>query len=573
MKTLMICMLLLLGSSVFSMPVSAESKYTVSEIQWDGSLRFIGGFEDFYQAEAEMKKYPNGVMQANFSYSRTKYVAMTRGIAVSYAFRRSIGGDYLTMPIYQYEPGKNVKNAKSTYVVSHHEMEYFNTVWNSEDGWMVHVNLGGFDGYAYLQQVDLIPYIYFENNLPIDLGGGSLEDPSERFTIRPEKAYFTVRNGEFRFVRHSLFNGRLMMDLAMAPADQDWMQEGGVYYTNDYIHYYTDIACTQNEHTYYNYYMFLPVRSKSYCDPATFDNYIQNVIANSKSVLYPSGSAQVFFDCQDRYGVNALLLYSLATHESNFGISEIARSKYNLFGWSAYDADTGAATEYANVADCVNQMASLNLRKYLETDSSLFFGAYFGSKGSGFNVKYASDPYWGLEVACRAYMFDKMNGLVDYRNYRLGVVNDSNGFKEPFRTSPSSSAAVSFYANYGSTYQKDHVLILNGEENGFYQLQSSSDLNADKSLPAYDRNTNERKTYNFLNSVLYVDKSKVNVISESRYSPAGVTMVVNGSLLSGGDQISLSNFTYDKSGINLSGSAIRGESPRVLRPISFTNSF
>lgn len=541
---------MLIGSLSFSMPVSAASKYTVSEIQADGSLKTIGGFEDFYQAEAEMKKYPNGVITADFAYSRTKYIAMTRGIAVSYSFRRSINGDYLTMPIFQYEPGKNVKNAKQTYVASHNEMQYYNTVWNSSDGWMVHVNLGGFDGYAYLQQVDLIPYIYFENGLPINLGGGSLDDPSELFTITPHRARFEVRNGEIFFVRNSLYNDRVTHNLAMGPADEAWMENGKTYYSNDFIHYYTDIACTQNEHTYYNYYMFLPVRSKSFCNPATFDSYIQQKTGGD-SVMAANGTAKIFFDCQDQYGINALLLYSLATHESGWGASYIAKTKYNLFGWSAYDANTGAATEYTGVADCVSQMAGMNMRRYTETDSVLFFGAYFGTKGSGFNVKYASDPYWGLQVACRAYMFDKMNGLVDYKYYKISVINDANGFKEPLRTQANSSSAVSFYANYGSTYQKNHVLLLVGEENGFYQVQSSSDLNADKTLPAYD--AYQMRTYNFLNSTLYVAKDKVSVISSSKYNPAGAVARVKGELLNGGNRVGINYVTYSQTGLNVAG--------------------
>lgn len=541
---------MLIGSLSFSMPVSAASKYTVSDIQADGSLKTIGGFEDFYQAEAEMKKYPNGVITADFAYSRTKYIAMTRGIAVSYSFRRSINGDYLTMPIFQYEPGKNVKNAKQTYVASHNEMQYYNTVWNSSDGWMVHVNLGGFDGYAYLQQVDLIPYIYFENGLPINLGGGSLDDPSELFTITPHRARFEVRNGEIFFVRNSLYNDRVTHNLAMGPADEAWMENGKTYYSNDFIHYYTDIACTQNEHTYYNYYMFLPVRSKSFCNPATFDSYIQQKTGGD-SVMAANGTAKLFFDCQDQYGINALLLYSLATHESGWGASYIAKTKYNLFGWSAYDANTGAATEYTGVADCVSQMAGMNMRRYTETDSVLFFGAYFGTKGSGFNVKYASDPYWGLQVACRAYMFDKMNGLVDYKYYKIGVINDDTGFKEPLRTQANGSSAVSFYANYGSTYQKNHVLLLVGEENGFYQVQSSSDLNADKTLPAYD--AYQMRTYNFLNSTLYVAKDKVSVISNSKYNPAGAVARVKGELLDGGNRVGINYVTYSQTGLNVAG--------------------
>ena len=561
LKTVM-SMLIILQMMVFSTPItlSAATSYDVYEIQSNGSLKSIGSYSDFSTAETEMKKYPNGVIKSSVGSSRTGYIAMTRGVAVSYSFRYGTtnNGD-VTMTIYQYKPGDNVKNMKTTYVASHNEMQYLNTAYDSGAGkWMVHVNLGGFDGYCYLDQVDLIPFIYFENNLSIDLGGGNLSDSAERFTIKPKRGRFTVYNGELYFINYSYYNEREMHNMTLGPADESWMEEGKSYYSYDYIHFYSDIACTKDEHVYYNYYMFLPMRSKSYCDPVSFDKYIQslnlkNTAYNCGSVLAADGSAQLFFDAQETYGVNALLLYALAIHESNKGASNIAVSKYNLFGWSAYDANTEQATKFESVKQCVDQMASRNLRRYMDTGSTLFFGCYFGSKGNGFNLKYASDPYWGLSVAHWAYYLDKLNGNVDYKAYKLGVVDDTKGFKTEIKASDSSSSATVDYTNYGATYQKNNVFILNKTSNGFYQVQSSVELNDDKTVPAYDKDA--FLTYDYLKSVLYISKDKINVISASRYPAASVSNVVRGALSVNGNVLTLDSFTIASDGLSLSGTA------------------
>ena len=560
-KNVLLVTLMLLSVIPFAMPeeIAAATTYEVKDIQSNGSMTTIGTYDSFSAAEAEMKKYPNGVITSDFSSSRTKIIAMTRGVAVSYSFRRGSNKKAdVTMTIYQYEPNKNVKYAKTTYVASHNEMQYYNTVYNSSDGWMVHVNLGGFDGYAYLDQVDLIPFIYFENNLSINLGGNNLYDTPELFTITPKRAQFKVINGEFYFQNWSYYNGREMHNINIGKADEEWMKEGAVYYSYDYIHYYSDVACTKDEQTYYNYYMFLPVRSKSYCNPVTFDAYIQSLnLMNSTydvpSVLAESGTAQYFFNAQETYGVNALLLYALAIHESGKGASNIAVTKYNLFGWSAYDNDTGAATEYTGVEDCVNQMAARNIRRYLDTGSTLFFGAYFGSKGNGFNLKYASDPYWGLSVAHWAYYLDKINDFIDYKAYKLGVVDDSTGFKSELKVSASKDAKTADYTNYGATYQKNNVFILNNLSSGFYQVQSSVELASDKSVPDYDKDA--MLTYDFRNSVLYIDSSKINIISSNRYAAASVSGLVRGDLSTGAEVVSFSAFTAESSGLKVEGQA------------------
>lgn len=50
-----------------------------------------------------------------------------------------------------------------------------------------------------------------------------------------------------------------------------------------------------------------------------------------------------------------------------------------------------------------------------------YFGSHVGNKGSGMNVKYASDPYWGEKIAGHYYRMDKALGSKDYNYYQLAI--------------------------------------------------------------------------------------------------------------------------------------------------------
>ena len=43
----------------------------------------------------------------------------------------------------------------------------------------------------------------------------------------------------------------------------------------------------------------------------------------------------------------------------------------------------------------------INLRGYLNINDYRYFGGQLGNKGSGINVKYAGDPYWGMPSELR----------------------------------------------------------------------------------------------------------------------------------------------------------------------------
>ncbi len=87
---------------------------------------------------------------------------------------------------------------------------------------------------------------------------------------------------------------------------------------------------------------------------------------------------------------------------------------------------SGSADKYDNIESAVTQHMAVNLRGYLDINDARFFGSHLGNKGSGFNVKYASDPYWGLKIAALAYQVDKYvsgndGSLTDYGTYSLGL--------------------------------------------------------------------------------------------------------------------------------------------------------
>ena len=108
------------------------------------------------------------------------------------------------------------------------------------------------------------------------------------------------------------------------------------------------------------------------------------------------------------YGVNALYLMAHAIHESAWGTSSIAQTKYNLYGINATDADPeGNADTYVSFEDSIKRAAEFVTSAYLSPTNWRYNGSFLGNKGAGMNVKYASDPYWGEKIAGHMYRADK----------------------------------------------------------------------------------------------------------------------------------------------------------------------
>ncbi len=159
-------------------------------------------------------------------------------------------------------------------------------------------------------------------------------------------------------------------------------------------------------------YQFIDLRTTASVTAQQINQYIENYVnsTNKQSVLL--GKGQAFIDAGKKYGVNALYLAAHAIHESGFGTSRLALTKYNLFGYGAYDATPFvAAYRFSSVEASIEYIAQRLKATYLNPTSSYFKGAYLGFRtntlagtrveesSEGMNFYYASDPYWGQSIA------------------------------------------------------------------------------------------------------------------------------------------------------------------------------
>lgn len=125
---------------------------------------------------------------------------------------------------------------------------------------------------------------------------------------------------------------------------------------------------------------------------AQLDNYIRSQRPTSPLI----GMGNDWLKIGRKYGINAIYIMAHAIHESNFGFSQIAQDKNNLFGYGAKDSCAYAcAWTYTSKAASVDQVMHYVNRDYLTSGGAF----YNGPTLKGMNVKYASDKKWGEKIA------------------------------------------------------------------------------------------------------------------------------------------------------------------------------
>ena len=177
---------------------------------------------------------------------------------------------------------------------------------------------------------------------------------------------------------------------------------------------------------YYNYYNYLPFRSKTAYSAADLNRFISNNTTYDSKLI---GSGSAFIDAQNTYGVNALMALGIAINESNWGKSSIAEQKNNIFGVNAVDSNPGqAADTYASVSDSIYEFAKNQIsRAYADPAGWTYYGGFLGNKKLGANVKYASDPFWGEKASQYAFLADyylsnsNISNLKEYNYNQLAV--------------------------------------------------------------------------------------------------------------------------------------------------------
>lgn len=264
-------------------------------------------------------------------------------------------------------------------------------------------------------------------------------------------SYYTRENGELKhYISYDLASkdgSKYAVKIGPAPS---FMQEGVKYYSYDGNYFYTSLKTliadgkagthsnsVNSSNAFFNYYQYLPFRSKSTFTADQITSYLDNragLTATSKM----RGIGQYLIDGQESNGVNALITFGVASNESASGTSSISQAKNNIFGINAIDKDpSGAALSFNSVADCIDYFTKNSFsRDYSDPDDWKHHGAFLGNKNLGANVKYASDPFWGEKAVQYMYKMDyhtsnfvvinagsndSISNLREFNNYQLGI--------------------------------------------------------------------------------------------------------------------------------------------------------
>ena len=347
-------------------------------------------------------------------------------------------------------------------------------------------------------------------------------------------SYYIVRDGELiHYISSDLTNySEGGYEVVIGPAP-NFLSENVKYYSYDNKYFYKDLSTLigdlQNDNhnnsvnannPFYPYYMYLPFRSKTTFTAEELNNFIAK---KTKSYSKLRGTGQAFIDAQNKYGANALLLLGLAANESAWGTSQIAQQKNNLFGINAIDSSPGAsANSFETVEGCINDFAKYYIsRGYSDPEDWRYFGGYLGNKGSGANVKYASDPFWGEKAGQNAYIADYwasgkgIAGLKDYNYYQLGIYTGASSVTNKYNEK---------LYDVGSLYTErvekiGATTILTNKEKLNHNGKDCYEINPVRTTPVISNGSAVafKGPYDW-NDKGFVDASKVKLINEGKYS-------------------------------------------------------
>lgn len=308
----------------------------------------------------------------------------------------------------------------------------------------------------------------------------------DKATLKPyvlltNRSYYIVSNGELKHtIYYNSTNREASYIIGKAPSV---LQEGKKYYSwNGYTFYNENNTAITGE--YFNYYQFLPARSKTNYTVEEIDSYIMSELTRLENLytLYPTsypnykdatvnsklvGLGEVLKLTEEKYQVNALMILALAQNESAYGLSNQALTNNNLFG--LYVTDTNPLNKKftsveSNITELMEKFWNLN---YIPPTAGYANGAVFGNKTIGFNVRYASDPYWGAKAAGQYYKIDKFLGFKDAGTYKIGMTTTSG-------VNVRKDASLNFAAAFTYKLSNMPVIIMNPDINGFVEVLSDS---------------------------------------------------------------------------------------------------
>lgn len=117
-------------------------------------------------------------------------------------------------------------------------------------------------------------------------------------------------------------------------------------------------------------------------------------------------NSEYFYYIEDEYCINGIFVAAIGIHESAWGTSKIAKNKYNLFGYGAYDSNPyNGAYSFSSYSESIDLIARVLVKYYINPpgtkiyDGQVASGKYYsGNTISAVNKKYATDTNWGNSV-------------------------------------------------------------------------------------------------------------------------------------------------------------------------------
>lgn len=549
----------------------------IYEVDWitdDGQFQKIESFDDFASAKALMKTNDEYVVRCKYGLSPSRIVAMNSGLVYSYP-----RGSSAVMNIWgNWQDHDNYTNS---YVERFYEMSYIDTPYmSSNEGYIglgyAEVIMNGFHGYIDLEYSDLIPSKFIDNQLPIYVGGPYGTNTIEAKDVIAVPNYYVVnKNGNYfdlEFHYHTLTQGqgKYMNEFTKVidnAANYSFMSVGTHYYSDNGYDFYTNYKKTNKVGTCYGYYQFLPIRTKTAISASTIDSFLRYQRSDyASSKLNDAGN--LFVQNGDVYGCNAALIYALACNESAWGTSGYAIERNNLYGWSAYDDSPDDATYFSSVENSIKEMMGINLRQYADYSDSRFNGTYFGNKGSGFNLKYASDPYWGMTISAIYYSLDKYannkNGnLTDYNRWSLGLI-ETYGANIYYDEACTRKICT---ANYRDR-QVANIVVLLEDEGDSYKIQFSNPISNGSAIV----NNKNEIGYSWSNSVAYIKKNDIKVLNNATVAKKeNVENNLPHEAITSVSSVSLSQNTLKISGIGAITNMNFTNSDNITHTIKLTN--
>ena len=222
--------------------------------------------------------------------------------------------------------------SRYTYLDNQEPLVYYDTNKSVESNparpsnLVSYIEINGAQGYIKLTGIDIIPFIYIENNILVPFYVKLSNNQPKQWYVRrdgrigifaaPTK-YTVNSNKELSIIidRATTVSGTLTF--SKAPV---WLPQG-TYYSANGINFYSDLDLKtpimdgDQIGSFYSYYNYLNLRTKTNYVGTELDSYLPfydaaNAKDYSVSIMKNQGSA--FVNSQNTYGVNALLVYAMA---------------------------------------------------------------------------------------------------------------------------------------------------------------------------------------------------------------------------------------------------------------------